>query len=52
MIEFAYNNTKNTNIGYMLFELNYGYHLYVSSYKKDINFYFKAKSANKLLIEL
>lgn len=26
MAEFTYNNPKNTNIGYTLFELNYGYH--------------------------
>ena len=33
MAKFAYNNVKNTNTGYTLFELNYGYYLCIS-YKK------------------
>ena len=36
MAEFAYNNTKNTSTGYMFFELNCGYHPWVS-YKKDLD---------------
>ena len=36
MAEFAYNNVKNININYTLFELNYGYHFYVS-FKDNIN---------------
>ena len=34
--EFAYNNTKNAGINYMLFEFNYRYHPWVF-YKKDLN---------------
>ena len=47
MTEFAYNNTKNANIGYTAFELNYRYHFWMF-YKKNIDFYSKFKSANKL----
>ena len=49
--EFAYNNTKNTSIGHILFELNCGYHLRMS-YKKKVNFRFKSKSVDKLSAEL
>lgn len=35
---------------YTLFELNCGYHSYIS-YKKDINLCFKSKAADKLLME-
>ena len=28
--EFAYNNSKNVNTGHISFELNCGYHVYVS----------------------
>ncbi len=51
MTKFAYNNVKNTSTSYMLFELNCGYHPHIS-YKKDINLYFKLKSANKLSTKL
>ena len=34
--EFAYNNAKNASTGYTPFELNYGYHPWVS-YKEDLN---------------
>ena len=51
MAEFAYNNAKNASTGHTSFELNYGYHLWIS-YKKDVNLYSKSKSANKLLAEL
>ena len=37
MAEFAYTNVINASIGYTLFELNCGYHLYVS-YKENLNF--------------
>lgn len=47
MSEFGYNNIKNTNIGHISFELNRDYYLQ-ASYKKDINFCFQLKSANKL----
>lgn len=36
MAEFAYNNVKNTNIRYMPFKLNCGYHPY-TFYKEDVN---------------
>ena len=49
--EFAYNNAKNTSIGYTPFELNYGYHPWMSC-KKNIDPYSKLKSANELLSEL
>ena len=51
MAKFAYNNAKNTSTGHTLFELNCGYHSWVS-YKEDINLCSKSKSANKLLVEL
>lgn len=49
MAEFAYNNTKNANIGYMFFELNYEYYLQIS-YKKDINSHLKSNTIDELLI--
>lgn len=48
---FTYNNTKNINITYIFFELNYGYHLYIFC-KKNINFYSKSISINRLLTKL
>lgn len=51
MAEFFYNNTKNTNIGHSLCELNYGFYPQVL-YKKDINPYSKYCFANKLVEEL
>ncbi len=51
MAEFAYNNTQNVSTGFTLFELNCGYHSSIL-YKKDIDLYFKLKSANKLLTKL
>lgn len=36
MTEFAYNNTKNTNTGYILIEYNYDYYFHIL-YKEDIN---------------
>ena len=43
---FAYNNTKNANIGHTAFELDYNYHRYVF-FKKDINPRSKSKTADK-----
>ena len=37
MAKFAYNNTKNASIGHTPFELNCGYHFYVS-FEEDTNF--------------
>ena len=51
MVEFAYNNTKNINTGYTLFELNFGFYLRVFS-KKDVNLHSRSKSADQLAIEL
>ena len=51
MAEFAYNNTKNTSIGHIPFELNYRYHFWVF-YKKNLNFCLKLKSAKELSSEL
>ena len=51
MAEFAYNNAKNTSIGYTPFELNCGYHPCVS-FKEDIDPRFRSKTADKLLAEL
>ena len=49
--KFAYNNTKNTSNGYMLFKFNYGYHSRVS-YEKDLNSCSKSKSMEELFFEL
>ena len=51
MAEFAYNNAKNASINHMLFKLNCDYYSCVS-FKKNINFCFRSKSANKFLAEL
>ena len=51
MAEFAYNNAKNISFGHIPFELNFGYHFWMS-YKKDVNFRSKFKSADKLSTEL
>ena len=51
MAKFAYNNTKNVSTGHTPFELNYGYHLWVS-YKKDIDSRSKSKSVDELLAKL
>ncbi len=34
IVEFTYNNIKNANIGYILFELNYGYYFHILYQKK------------------
>ena len=46
-VESAYNNAKYTSTGYILFELNYRYHPYVS-YKEDIDARSTSKQANEL----
>ena len=51
MAKFAYNNIKNASTSHTSFKLNYGDHPQ-TSYKKDINSCFKAKSADKLATKL
>ena len=51
MAEFAYNNAKNANTGYILFEFNCGYHPKVS-FAENIDLRLKSHSANKLTEEL
>ena len=51
MTEFAYNNAKNASTGYMLFELNYGYHPWMS-YEEKVNSSSNSKLADKLSMEL
>lgn len=51
MVEFAYNNTKNTSISYTPFELNCSFHLRVF-YKKNVNFCSQSKTSNQLATEL
>lgn len=51
MVEFVYHNFKNVSTSYILFKLNYDYHLHIL-YKKDIDSHYKLKLINKLLIEL
>lgn len=48
---FTYNNTKNINTSYKLFELNYSYYPYIS-YKKEVNLRFKSKLVKKLSTKL
>lgn len=51
MAKFAYNNTKNINIGYMPFKLNYNYYPWIL-YKEDVDFCSKSKIADKLSTNL
>ena len=51
MAEFAYNNAKNASSGYIPFKLNCGYHPRMS-YKEDVNFRSKSKSADNLSAKL
>ena len=51
MAEFAYNHAKNASTGHTPFELNCGYHSRMS-YKEEVDFCFKLKSADKLSAEL
>ena len=48
--EFAYNNAKNASTGHTPFELNYGYHPWIS-YEEKADPRSKSKSADKLLAE-
>lgn len=50
MAKFPYNNTNNTNISHISFELNCKYH-FCFSYIEDINLCSKLKSANELSAE-
>ena len=49
--ELIYNNTKNDNIGYTSFKLNYKYYLYVS-YKKDFDLQSKSRIAKEFSSKL
>ena len=51
MMEFAYNNTKNTSTGHMLFEFDRSYYPQMS-YKEEVNPHSQFKSADKLSVEL
>ena len=51
MDEFAYNNAKNTSIGFTPFELNCGYHPRVS-YKEDLDPRSKSRTTEDLSSEL
>ena len=51
MAEFAYNNVKNASTGFMPFELNCKYHLWVS-YEKDLNPRSQSKTIEELSSEL
>ena len=51
MAEFAYNNAKNASTGHTSFELNCGYHFWMS-YKDDVNPCSQSKSADELAAEL
>ena len=49
--EFIYNNAKNANTGYILFELNCRYYFHIF-YKEDLDPCLKLKIAKKLSFEL
>ena len=51
MVEFAYNNFKNASIGNTPFELNYGYHLYVS-FEDKFDVRFRSSLSKELAMEL
>ena len=51
MAKFAYNNAKNVSIGHTPFELNCGYHSWMS-YKNDVDSHSYSKSTDKLAAEL
>ena len=51
MAKFAYNNAKNASTGYTLFELNCGYHPWMS-YEEEVNPHTKLKSADELSAKL
>ena len=51
MVEFAYNNTKNASTGHTPFELNCGYHPWMS-YKKNVDPRSQSKLTEELSAEL
>ncbi len=51
IVEFAYNNAKNTSTGHTFFKLNCGYYPRVS-FEKDIDSHSRSHFANKLAEEL
>ena len=51
MAEFTYNKSKNANMGHTLFEINCGYHPWVS-FEDKCNVCFKSSLANRLAVEL
>lgn len=51
MTKFAYNNTKNASINYILFQLNYSFY-YQASYKKDVYGHSQLKLADKQITKL
>ncbi len=51
MVEFTYNNAKNTSTGHTPFELNCGYYPRVS-FKEDVDPCLRSRSANELAEEL
>ena len=51
MAKFAYNNAKNTNTRYTLFELNCGYNARIF-FKENIDPFFQLKSADELSVNL
>ena len=53
MIDLAYNNDKNTSIGYTFFELNYGYNPCVFYKEEEIlDLHSNSKTAKELSSEL
>ena len=51
VVEFTYNNAKNTSTGHTLFELNCSYHPQVS-FEEDINPRSESRSTDELANEL
>ena len=51
MVEFAYNNAKNSSTGHTPFELNCGYHFCVS-FEKNTDPHSQSKSVDELLAKL
>ncbi len=51
MVEFVYNNTKNTSTGHTPYKHNCGYHPQIF-YEKEVNLYSQSKSADKLATKL
>ena len=49
--KFTYNNAKNLSTGHTPFELNCGYHPYIS-FEEDTNPHSQSKSADELSVEL